>query len=99
MGSPPRSGDPFARRGAGGEGTDDDYFPIWPDNAATLEIFLACRTQWRMLAGATSLVRLGLDYAGVEVVLRLHRVKNQQAAQIFNELQHMEFAAMAEWSA
>jgi len=70
---------------------------VWHDNAATLELFLACRTQWRMLAGATSLVRLGLDYPAVAAVMRLQGVKNKNAAQVFNELQHMEFAALQEW--
>lgn len=52
-------------------------------------LFIACQTQWRTgpLGGA-----LGLDYPGVETVLRVRRVKDRAAA--FECLQMMEAAAI-----
>ncbi len=62
---------------------------VWPENAAALEVFLACATQWRMapMGGVT-----GLDYAGVEATLRLLRVPDRRA--VFRDLQVMEHAAL-----
>jgi len=79
---------------AAGDGED---FAIWPDNAETLELFLACRTQWRVAGSAHGLICLGLDYAGVEVVMRAQRVKKQEWKDVFNGVQQMEFAALKEW--
>lgn len=82
--------------GVGGEvrdALDDDdgepSFAVWPENVHTLGLFRACHTQWRV--GAMGGV-LGLDYAGVEVVLRMMRVKKRN--QVFGDLQVMEAAAL-----
>lgn len=85
----------MGRGEAAGDGED---FSIWPDNAETLEVFLACATQWRVLVTPSSLIRLGLDYTGVREVMRMRGVKNKHAAQAFNELQNMEFAALEEFN-
>ena len=71
---------------------DDDNegaFVIWPENVRPIELFLACRTQWRV--GAMGGV-LGLDYQGVAAVMRIKRVKDQEA--MLTDLQAMESAAL-----
>ena len=72
-------------------------FAIWQDNVATLEVFLACRSQWRILAGFGCVVYLGLDYPGVEVVMRRLNVSDNKT--MFNDIQHMEWAALAVFNA
>lgn len=56
-------------------------------------MFLACSTQWRIapMGGIT-----GLDYAAVESVMRMMRIKGR--AEVFEGLRVMENAALAEIS-
>lgn len=58
---------------------------------AALALFLACRTQWRILPGFNRNVYLGLDYAGVKAVMELHR---QTGRALFLTIQAMEQAAL-----
>ncbi len=46
-------------------GLDDGHEGVWPQNVAAVQAFLAVQTQWRILAGATGLAWLGLDYGAV----------------------------------
>lgn len=73
----------------GPAGTED--FEVWPDNWATVEVFLCCATQWRVVAGMGGLLYQGLDYPAVESVLRL--LKIEDVGDIFNGLRVMEKAA------
>lgn len=71
-------------------------FHLWPELQPTLLAWFAVQTQWRVGAvGAT-----GLDYAGVEALLRLRRLGGgrRRAAQLMEDLQVMERATLAEWS-
>jgi hypothetical protein len=67
----------------------DEDFAVWPENVRTLQLFLACSTQWRY--GATGGV-IGLDYSGVEALLRLRGVRHRR--RVFTDLQVMEMAAL-----
>ena len=72
-----------------GNDDDSDVFEVWPENQRPLELFLACRTQWRV--GPFGGV-LGLDYQGVAAVFRMKHVKDQEA--MLGDLQVMEAAAI-----
>ncbi len=63
---------------------------MWPENWPAVELFLACATQWRVdgMSGAV----LGLDYQGVEALMRIRRVRDRAA--LFDDLQIMERAAL-----
>lgn len=83
----------FAALGVAVDRTDCPVagFAVMPQNWDTVRVFLACETQWRVLArpdGAA--VWLGLDYAAVDVVLRRMDLGND----VFGDLQHMERAAL-----
>jgi hypothetical protein len=57
-------------------------------------LWLAAQTQWRSgMAGAT-----GLDYGGVEALMRLRGLPRSQRAERFAEVQVMERAALAAWA-
>lgn len=73
------------------EQKNDGDFPIWHDNLAALEVFLACHTQWRILTGGDKPYYQGLRYLEVEAVMRIKRVKDKTA--VFADVQVMEEAA------
>lgn len=62
---------------------------MWAANEEALAVFMRCQTQWRVVPMGGF---LGLDYPGVEVVMRRMHVKNKDA--VFDELCMMEFAAL-----
>lgn len=69
-----------------------EVFEVWSDNVATLNVFLSCSSQWRMLAGYKRNAYLGLDYPALEVVMKHHRIKDRAA--MFADIQTMEWAAL-----
>lgn len=75
----------------------DKKFAVWSENIEALDCFLSCKTQWRMLAGATGAVFTGLDYQGVKVVLKSRKIKDWRTA--FTDIQVMESAALEVFNA
>lgn len=69
-------------------------FHLWPEHEQSLGVFAACRTQWRMgFDGPT-----GLDYAGVEALIRMRRlVPRPRVPEVLAELQILEDETLAEW--
>ena len=72
------------------EEQDGDY-QVLPENWEAANLFLKCCTQWRYagMAGACT----GLDYNGVDVVMRHTDISNPQDA--FWRLQQIESEALA----
>ena len=87
----------FARMGVGFEGIADApaaaAFEVMGQNAATLRIWLACETQWRVAAGLGGITWLGLDYTAVDVILRRSGIDS--ADQVFADLMVMEAEALS----
>jgi hypothetical protein len=82
--------------GAGRAG-GQPVFHLWPEHEAAFTVFIACRTQWRLapMGGA-----LGLDYAGVEALIRMRRlVPRQQLPEVMADIQVLEASTVAEWQA
>lgn len=71
-------------------------FWLWPELQASLLAWFAVQTQWRV--GATGAT--GLDYAGVEALLRLRKLARgpRRTAQVVADLQVMERATLSEWA-
>lgn len=71
----------------------EEAFEIAPENADTLDAWLACETQWRLapIPGG-GWAWLGLDYAAVDVVLRRRPPAAPDA--VFADLLVMERAAI-----
>lgn len=68
-----------------------DAFEVMPANWAALGAWLACETQWTTAGGGMAgLIWLGLNYAGVDVVLRRLGLQDD----VFVDLQVMERAAL-----
>lgn len=70
-------------------------FHLWPEHQEVLGVFLCCRTQWR--AGFSGAI--GLDYAGVEAIVRMRRlVPRARLPDVIAELQILEAETLAESS-
>ena len=73
---------------------DEAVFELWDVNVPAFELFLAVQTQWRFaIAPHGHLVRIGLDYAGVQAAMRLGRFRDD-GGRLFTDLQAMEFSAI-----
>jgi hypothetical protein len=66
---------------------------LWPENVLAWNLFNAVNTQWIVgVNGAT-----GLNYQGVEVVMRKWRIKRRDEQRVFREIQVMERATLRAW--
>jgi hypothetical protein len=72
------------------EDTIEDRIEIMECNWPSFAAFVACSTQWRVLATAAGLIFLGLDYTACDIVLRRY----DAAPHVFDDLQAMENAAL-----
>ncbi len=73
---------------------DFDYVYLWPVNIPTWNMWQAVSTQWNDgMNGAT-----GLDYAGVEIAMRLRRIKRRDQEKMFADIQAMEIATLRAWA-
>ncbi|OCP17373.1 MULTISPECIES: DUF1799 domain-containing protein [unclassified Ensifer] len=69
---------------------DDVFFGIWEKNKDSWKAWIACETQWRVATTFAAVIYLGLDYAGVDVVLRRQSFPDA----VFTDLAEMETAAL-----
>ena len=53
-------------------------------------MYLGCGTQWRIAVGMAGILWLGLDYQGVELVIRRYRVPKKRQDGVFAEVQVLE---------
>lgn len=69
--------------------TDHGVFYLWPDNQDAFAMWQKCQSQWVIgLQGAE-----GLNYAGVETVLRRNGYRGQRLDAMFEAMQHLETGA------
>lgn len=68
---------------------------VWPCNLQAYNLWLRVQTQWRVgpMGGKT-----GLDYTGVDVVMRQMGIKAKDRPECFDGLQAMEVAAINVWA-
>ena len=69
---------------------DAGGFEVLPSNWKSVCAFLACETQWRVVTSMAGLIWLGLDYQGVDVVLR----RSSADEAVFADIQIMESEAL-----
>ena len=65
---------------------------MWEEHWEALQVFFACRTQWRIIAGTAGAQHQGLDYPAVESVMRMRGVTD--TAQMLERLQYIEAGAL-----
>ena len=66
---------------------------LWPENLLSWNLFIAVSTQW--IVGANGAV--GLNYPGVEVVMRKWRIRRKDEQRLFSDIQAMERATLRAW--
>ena len=66
---------------------------LWPENVPAWNLFHAVSTQW--IGGDSGAT--GLNYTGVEVVMRKRRIKRCDEERLFREIQVMERATLRAW--
>lgn len=76
-------------------GDEGGSFELWPENVQSLRLWLEVATQWRVGMGGA----VGLDYAGVEAVMRINGLRGQERRERFGDLRVMEAAALRAWAA
>lgn len=74
-------------------------FYLWPEHLQAFRIFDDCSTQWRSSMEA----REGLDYHGVEIVMRQHSGRRsgfrwKDHTRLLREVQAMESGALSAWA-
>jgi hypothetical protein len=69
-------------------------YHLWPCNKPAWDFFLDCVTQWR----ADFSGRSGLDYAGVEALMRLQRIAWRRRPQLLALVRCMELGALKGWA-
>jgi len=67
-------------------------FDVLRDNWPTVEMFLACQTQWEIHGFSGHY--LGLRYEGLESAVNLMEVKHDDRRALFEQLRLMELAAL-----
>ena len=72
----------------------EDEIEIWDVHWVAFSVFRACATQWRVAGLHTVLLWLGLDYQGVDVVMRRLLPDDADAASVFSALLAMEAEAL-----
>lgn len=63
---------------------------LWPDNVATVDVFIGMGTQWRMGPGGAT----GLDYAVLPFVMRSVGIARPERQEVFDGLRVMEIEAL-----
>jgi hypothetical protein len=76
------------------EGQDEEPEPLylWPENLESWRLFQQVGTQWISEGGC----RTGLNYPGVEMVLRYECPRGRRK-DMFRDIREMEVAALLAW--
>ena len=72
------------------EETADNDVGIMPSNWESFLAFIACQTQWRMVAGLSGVIWQGLDYIACRFVLD----ELKAAPHVFSDIRFMEIKAL-----
>ncbi|WP_447043970.1 DUF1799 domain-containing protein [Vreelandella sp. H-I2] len=68
---------------------------MWEEHWPALELFLAMRTQWRMVIGMAGGQRLGIDYTSLYGHPKFARLDYDEQDQLLVQIQHIEAGALA----
>lgn len=75
--------------------TCEEDYELWPEHALAWRVYVGCGTQWvktRDWMGRPHWE--GLNYAGVDVVMRRYAVPALQRQEVFEQLQVLESEAL-----
>lgn len=69
-------------------------YEVWQEHWPALQLFLGCRTQWRIIAGMAGSQYQGLDYAVVFGHPRYACLETDEQIECLEQLQHIEAGAL-----
>jgi len=70
-------------------------FEVWEEHWPALELFLAMRTQWRVIAGMGGAQHQGLDYTALYGHPKFARLDYDEQDKLLAQIQHIEGGALA----
>ncbi len=73
----------------------DDTVWVFPRNWPAVMVFMAMKTQWRMVAGMNGNTYQGLEYVSLAPVMEVLDIPKRKRADVFTRLQVMETAALS----
>jgi len=73
--------------------TEEDFFPLLPENVDAFAIFARCSTQWRLSPNGFA---MGIDYTSLQSVISM-TVKDP-SSELFEEIQLIEKGALSQMS-
>lgn len=65
---------------------------VWPEHLEALDIFQACGSQWRIVAGLAGAFYQGLDYTALEAVMRMRDV--EEPGEALDQIREIEAGAL-----
>ncbi|WP_252109050.1 MULTISPECIES: DUF1799 domain-containing protein [unclassified Halomonas] len=71
------------------------HFEVWEEHWPALELFLAMRTQWRVVASMTGEHRQGIDYTALYGHPKFARLSFDEQDERLTQIQHIEAGALA----
>ena len=74
----------------------DASVAVWPENWQAVQVFCAMGTQWRVSAGMSGLIYMGLEYTALPVVEARLAIPRADRADLFSRLRVMESSARGE---
>lgn len=75
---------------AGRAAESPQHFELWPEHAHAWAVYLGAYSQWRVVPGWQQAMWLGLDYGGVEIVMRRYGVPEDERDEVFAQVQVLE---------
>lgn len=73
---------------------EPEDFELWPQHWEAWMVFLRVQSQWKLAVGMGGALWLGLDYHGVDMVLRKVVPDDSRHLEILDQLQVMEQEAL-----
>lgn len=77
---------------------EPDVFEVWEEHWPALELFLALRTQWRVIAGMGGAQHQGLDYTALYGHPSFARLDYDEQDKLLAQIQHIEVGALASFN-
>ncbi|WP_192859190.1 DUF1799 domain-containing protein [Vreelandella lionensis] len=69
-------------------------FEVWEEHWPALELFLAMRTQWRVVAGMGGAHHQGIDYTALYGHPKFARLSYDEQDALLGQIQHIEAGAL-----
>jgi len=70
-------------------------FEVWEEHWPALELFLAMRTQWRIISGMGGAQHQGIDYTALYGHPKFARLDYGEQDSLLAQIQHIEVGALA----